>query len=592
MIECKICKENGIIKEFSRNTDLSRHISKVHAMDKGEYYKKYINPSATGICPICHKPTKFDDFTKGFSKFCSKECAFKSKDVIEKRKATCRLVYGGNSSLCSKEVQAKAKASLMKFYGVDHASKNADVKLKISISNKRKSEEAVKKRVKTNLLKYNVDSTSKLESVKLKTKATNLRKYGAVSALQNKIVAAKAEATMMSKYNVKKALQSEDLKSKMINTVKRTYNVDNYSKSMDFAFRMNRNTFDKYKEAFNNLHCELLDINSSGIRFKCNICNTEATLPYDAVITDRLKFNITPCRVCKPKFEGSSYEEESLVKFIKSFGYDIDLKNRSILDGKEIDIYIPALNIGIEYNGLYWHSDRFQSPLYHLQKSLLAESKGIRLIQIFSDEWLYKTDIVKSRIASIFNKTERIYARKCIIKKFSSAEYNDVKEFLNKNHIQGNCHYSVAYGLLYDNEIVSIMTFGTSRFKPDEIELLRFCNKLNFTVVGAAGKLFKAYIKEFNPDKIVSYADRRWSIGNLYNTLGFTFESASRPSYSYVLHGHKRLNRMNFQKARLVKLYPDKANLSETQIMKELGYDRIYDCGNLKFVYINNHNLK
>lgn len=140
---------------------------------------------------------------------------------------------------------------------------------------------------------------------------------------------------------------------------------------------------------------------------------------------------------------------------------------------------------------------------------------GIRLLHIFDMEWLYKKDIVQSRLKTLLHcqDIQRIYARKCIIR---LVEHDTAVEFLNENHLQGACQSKYQYGLYYNDELVSIMTFGKSRFKK-EFELLRFCNKLNVTVVGGASKLLQHFLQDHLEIKeIVSYADRRLSTGNLY----------------------------------------------------------------------------
>ena len=165
----------------------------------------------------------------------------------------------------------------------------------------------------------------------------------------------------------------------------------------------------------------------------------------------------------------------------------------------ELDIFSPKYNIAIEYDGLYWHNEKNVDMNYHLMKTELCENKGIQLIHIFEDEWTDKQDIVKSRLKSIFGVIDnRIYARKCEIKEVS---HNESKLFLEKNHIQGNVNSKYRYGLYYNNELVSLMTFGNmrkslgSKTKNECYELLRFCNKLNTSVIGGASKLFKHFIK-------------------------------------------------------------------------------------------------
>ena len=286
------------------------------------------------------------------------------------------------------------------------------------------------------------------------------------------------------------------------------------------------------------------------------------------------------CQKCVGK---TSAAEQAIREFLKN---EVEVKQscRTTIKPLELDIYIKSLKIGIEYNGLYFHSDVFLKNDYHLYKLLRCEEKGVRLIQIFEDEWLEKEEICKSRLLNIIGKTpNKIFARKCEIREVTPKE---AKEFLNANHIQGNVNSKVKLGLYYNNELVSLMTFGNLRknlgqtHKEGHYELLRFCNKLYTNVVGGASKLLKYFERKYQPVKIISYADRRWSNGDLYKSLGFDFVSYSKPNYFYVM-GPTRENRFKYRKSELVKQGFD-VNKTEKQIMEERGYKRIYDCGTIK----------
>ena len=286
------------------------------------------------------------------------------------------------------------------------------------------------------------------------------------------------------------------------------------------------------------------------------------------------------CPSCSHTF---SNEEEEVSNFIKSIVGEENVisKDRSILNGKEIDIYVPSKQIGIEFNGLRWHSEEFNKDKnYHLLKTEECAKKGIRLIHIFEDEWISKKEIWKSMLKNIFEKTEnKIYARKCEIKNIEPVEAN---KFLLNNHIQGVCSSSIKLGLYYNNELVSLMTFSKTRHfigaQKYDYELLRFCNKINTCVIGGASKLLKHFIEIYKPKTIVSYADRRWSTGNLYHKLGFNLYNISRPNYFYIIKG-KRKNRINFQKSVLVKKYNCPENMSEHEFCLSQHWYRIYDCG-------------
>lgn len=280
---------------------------------------------------------------------------------------------------------------------------------------------------------------------------------------------------------------------------------------------------------------------------------------------------------------GPSIIEKELKDFIKSLNIEIVTNTKKIISPLELDIFIPSHNIAIEFNGLYWHNEIYKDNDYHLNKTQLCEEKGIQLIHIFEDEWLDKQDIVKSRLKNILGLTSnKIYARKCIIKEVSS---KDTKKFVNDNHIQGNVNSKYCFGLYHNDELVSVMTFSKRpMINNKEFELLRFCNKLNTTVVGGANKLLQHFIKTYQPKEIISYADRRWSRGNLYEKLGFKFTHNSKPNYSYVI-GKNRENRFKYQKHKLIKEGYD-SNKSEHNIMLERGIYRIYDCGNKVYLFL------
>jgi hypothetical protein len=283
-------------------------------------------------------------------------------------------------------------------------------------------------------------------------------------------------------------------------------------------------------------------------------------------------------------FEKISLPEIELQQFISEY-YNINLNDREILHGKEIDILIPEIKTAIEFNGVHFHSDKFKPKQYHLNKTKECERKGYRLIHIWECDWKFKQDIIKSNILNIINKTpNKIYARKCVIKEITRAE---ASSFYNINHIQGYAIDKIRIGLYYENKLVSVMTFSNIRknlggkSQPDHYELLRFCNILNTTVIGGASKLFKYFINKYQPKYIVSYANRDWSIGNLYIKLGFTLDSYTSPGYFYCKSKIK-YNRFNFRKDILIKQGYD-PNKTEYEIMTERGYDRIWNCGNIKF---------
>jgi len=284
---------------------------------------------------------------------------------------------------------------------------------------------------------------------------------------------------------------------------------------------------------------------------------------------------------CEKCSSSISKLETEIDLFLKKLNLDTITSSMSIISPNQLDIYIPSKKLAIEFNGLYWHNELHVDKNYHLNKTELCEKLGIQLIHIFEDEWLYKEDIVKSRLRNILGLTEnKIFGRKCIIKEITPKES---KEFLNKNHIQGSVNSKIKLGLYYEGELVSLMSFNHIRNNSNDnsYDLVRFCNKLNTNIIGGADKLLKYFINNYKPKQIISYADRRWSQGNLYEKLGFNFIHYSKPNYFYII-GKNRKHKSNFKYKLLVKQGFDK-NKKEHQIMIDRGIYRIYDCGVKKY---------
>ena len=280
--------------------------------------------------------------------------------------------------------------------------------------------------------------------------------------------------------------------------------------------------------------------------------------------------------------------ENEIVDFLKNINiFGIKQRNREILSPYELDIYIPNKNVAIEYNGLIWHSERFNKDKnYHLNKTELCEKQGIRLIHIFEDEWIYKQDIVKSKLKHILgcdNDLLKIFARKCIIKEITNKE---AMGFLEQNHIQGFVRSTLYLGCYYNNNLIGVMSFKKERNDSDKWELTRFATDITRHCVGIGGKLFTYFLKNYNPSEVKSFADRRWSANNdnLYIKLGFKLDKILKPDYKYVIKD-KRYHKFNFRKRKLNKRYNLPFSLNESEMCKKLDFYRIYDCGLIKYIW-------
>jgi len=296
----------------------------------------------------------------------------------------------------------------------------------------------------------------------------------------------------------------------------------------------------------------------------------------------KAKYNID--ERCKNTIEDELYNKFS--KYTK-----IKRNDRILIKPKEIDFLFN--NFAIEYNGLMWHSDgNSKSAKFnhknnknkHLNKTELVEETGYQLFHIFENEWINNKEKWISVINNKLNNSKKLFARKCTIEEIGATKCSAFEE---ANHLQGKGLSSIRIGLFYNSEIVSVMTFGKSRFnKKYQFELIRFCTKLNTTVVGGASKLLKYFERKYKPRSIISYANRRWSTGNLYDKLNFTFSHNSGPNYFYFRVGENILYSRNmFQKHKLKdKLKLFNSELTETENMFNNSFRKIFDCGNKVYV--------
>lgn len=283
--------------------------------------------------------------------------------------------------------------------------------------------------------------------------------------------------------------------------------------------------------------------------------------------------------------------EDEIYNFISKYfkNEDILRNDREILDGREIDILLPNEKIGIEYNGLKWHSEEFNKDFrYHLSKTEDAFKKGIELIQIFEDEYINHKDIVLNKIQHILNidnEKEKVMARKCHVKEIDK---NLSKVFLNKYHIQGYGKCTKSYGCFYYNNLIGVMSFLNEN--NGKWQLVRFATDYNYLCQGVGGKLFKHFVYDNQPNVIKTFADRRWTItenNNLYTKLGFKLDKIIKPDYRYVdiSKPTERVHKANLRKYSIHKKYGLPMKMTEKEMTEKIGLSKIWDCGLYRYIW-------
>lgn len=574
-LRCEFCH-----KEYSIGP-LQTHLRKIHNSDLIEYYLKYINPNINTICEFCGKQKRFNGFKNGFSNTCKNpSCRNKyvNKYFKNKQKNGC---IKRNQKWKNERISGKSKQDLIIEKGLmKRKNKQSQTSKKISKTLSLKDSNGHNCVQRGMFKKHGVYNPMHLDSVKEKLKTIFQKNYGVDWITSSPTIQHKIQQSCLEKYGVNNYTKSTRYKKQMVEFYKENQ-IDKIIK----YFQINK------LELISDLSKIYID-EKTKIEYRCSICNT---------IYNKCWNDIQSWWVCRKCFPHDSSQEQEIKCFLDDNNISYLEKVRLIKNTEtnrflELDFYIPEFNLAIEFDGLYWHSTKHQlNNDYHLNKTELCLNRKIQLIHIFEDEWKYKKDIVMSRLKyklNLIDKDHRIFARKC---KIQEVPYLEKQTFLNDNHLQGNDISKINLGLYYDNKLVSLMTFSSgniakgSKTKKRVYELSRFCNLKDTIVLGGASKLLTHFKRNYKWETIFSYADRRWSDGDIYYKLGFNFLHFTTPNYWYInlAKNLKRHHRYTFRKSELKKLNSYDSKLTEFQIMSNEGYDRIYDCGNYKFTMEN-----
>lgn len=276
----------------------------------------------------------------------------------------------------------------------------------------------------------------------------------------------------------------------------------------------------------------------------------------------------------------TSKGEQEILEFVQSLGVEVEWRSHPIEDDRtEIDIYVPGVKVGIEFNGLYWHSEKFKSKDYHYTKFKIAENAGIKLIQIWEDDWNLRKDIWKNHISQVLgvSKLERVAARKTSVEEVGYTEYLD---FLNSYHVQGVSSASLYLGLRYQGAIVAVAGF---KRRGQDYELVRYATSVN--VQGGHSKLVSYMERTYEYDNLITFADLTFGNGNLYRVTGWVEDSLLKPDYMYVVRGERK-HKFGY---RLKKFRQDPSlkyqeGMTERELAQLNNMPRIYDAGKIRFI--------
>jgi hypothetical protein len=522
-------------------------------------------------CAVCKQNSVlWDKRNRSYFNTCSKKCSAADPDRIKKYKSTMLKTYGVENPSHSDEILLKKAENYKESY--------SDTKNK----------EIVQKRFDTICDRYNVDSISDFynsEQRIAKIKQTCKQKYGVETYLLHpeidkifkikygvdkiNFIQQKAKESIIEKYSTDNIFLLDHIKEIRIKNIRKK-EFNKRLKNNEFAYPLfSEDTYSGISSKSKTL-------------WKCKNCLNDFT---DILHSSR---TLPLCPYCTKK--GISNFEKEVRNFVIELlegTTNISFNDRSILNGKEIDILVDN-KIGIELNGAYWHSELAgkRDKNYHYNKTRLAAYKNIDLFHIWDFEWNNKKEICKSYLSSMFGKNEKIFARKCKIIKITKSE---AANFFTNTHFQGfnKSLNTENFGLVFNDELAACISFTKSRFDSNsQVEIYRFSNKLYSNVIGGFGKLLKYYIDKQNPESIVSYCDLSKFKGTIYKKFGMQHSHNSSPNYFYTQNYIRFYSRHKFQKHKLKNnLLNFCETMTEWENMMQNGFDRIWDCGNAVFEY-------
>lgn len=599
---------------------------------------------------ICGAKVCWNKKHKEFNKHCSTKCRTNDPTFQAKTKEGLLRKYGvANISNIPGVSEAKQKTCLAN-NGVSWPQQSPKIREKTKTTNNNtfgcdypmQSHEIREKTQKTNMKLYGVQHPITSDKIRNKIKSDNLSKYGVEHSLQRLDVRDKIKQTMISTHGCEYPMMRDNIKQTRIDNNNIKYGVDypsqqhlplekldnhdwlfhhhitNQMSLVDLALELQvdwstvhkylikqniqPNTFPEqqnikrkntFRENFNRKHHTQQHISPLSLQllenydwlFDQHITKQQPLYVIGQALgcSDGTVGRYLHAHDIKTCIYNSSVGEQEVADFVSSLDIKTITNTRSVINPLELDIFIPSHNLAIEYCGLYWHSEQQgKNKHYHQNKYNRCKKIGIRLLTIFEDEWLLNKQLIQNKISNILqkSKTANVFARKTRIVQVTK---NNKQSFLNDNHIQGTGLSSINIGLEHDGMLVACMSF--SKHKNYHL-LTRYATSCS--VVGGFSKLLQHFKHNYDWTQLVSFADLRWSEGDVYFKTGWLVDKIIPPDYSYATSNTNRYHKFNYRRKHLPhKLKNFDPNLSERENCDNNGILRIWDCGKLRFVIKN-----
>lgn len=522
-------------------------------------------------CLYCHREFEAKDKRV---KYCSKEC---------KEKANA-----GVCVICGKPTKQKHKTCSKECYDkLNYLNHHNPIILKKSSEHIRKTKEE----------RYGDPNYNNRE----KSKQTCLDKYGSTTYISSEEGKQRFKETMLEKYGVEHALQYPEFKQKLENTIKQTgisYRfhtpeweenmLKKYGTTVPYKNEIIRNKgIQTLLERYGVTSPTKLDwvkeksrqtcLRKYGVEYSFQSINNRSK----SEKTFLEKYGMSMQEYLHKKCKNSKLNEKFAEKYnIASEDREIKIKNKYF--DFRINNYLVELDPTVTHNSdklVLFNNSKPLDKNYHKEKTKLAAKHGFRCIHI----WDWDDE---NKILHMISDKPRIFAKDCDV---ILVDKQTSDNFLDLYHLQNHCEGDYfRIGLVYNNDLVGLMTFGIPRYsKKHQLELLRLCFS-DWVVVGGVEKMFSFFIKTFDPESIVSYCDLSKFNGDVYSRLGFKLQYVSQPSAHWYNEKSKKHITDNLLRQRGFDQLFNTAygkGTSNEKLMLEAGFVRVYDCGQATYVW-------
>ena len=545
-------------------------------------------------CVICGESIKIK-YASEIPKTCSTKCR------MELMRRTCEQRYGSRDPGNLPEFREKSKKTCQERYGVDNPSKCPDVAIRIKQtwkqkygvenvsqldSHKKQVSEAWASKSADEILeisnsrrqtcrdRYGVDNPMQSEEIQRKAQETDLIRYGNRHHITSDEVRAKSNDTMIRRYGTIHPNQLEAIQEKRRQTCMIKYGVDHPWKSKEFIENLRL----EYERSLG--HWPGQDSGSIAKRKQTNIER------YGVPASFLLPENQEKARdaMLKAGHHRISKINKKFQELLNSLGIQSTLEYR--IENKFYDICVPDRHIVIEIDPTWTHCSEGNmyediDKNYHKEKSEIAKRNGFHCIHVFDwDDW--------DKIISIIYTEHKIYARNCEIIYLESSECDS---FLHMNHLQGTVSgQSACIGLVYDEKLVEVMTFGQPRYNRSyQWELLRLATQSGYQVVGGASKLFKHFVDDIHPESIITYCNFSKFTGKVYERLGFKHVRNNAPNIWWCRGEKKVISNTLLNQRGYDQLFGTDygKGTSNHDLMMKHHWRPVYDCGQGVYEWIN-----